>query len=194
MSEDAPRTDQGAADEARDAPAAPTSSTTPRVQTSTTEIDSTIIHPGSVRINVKGAFIVDQDSASPSGTPASRPSYGTKDIRLPYHTAVVSHIAVDVRAPSASSHVLRLIIITADRWNPSQACLLLPRALFSRTRWPPELYKLRDQPYRRLHRVHEAAEDEAANAQWIKARGTVCYSDRRGSIQILRQDPGRLRR
>ncbi|KAI1488382.1 fumble-domain-containing protein [Biscogniauxia mediterranea] len=67
--------------------------------TSTAEIDSTIIHPGSVRINVKGAFIVETPEP---GTPANGngsgtgSSYETKDIRLPNHTALVSHIAVDI--------------------------------------------------------------------------------------------------
>lgn len=71
--------------------------------TTTEEIDSTIIRPGSVRINVKGAFIVDPDSSSPKD-PAAAAATGrispthheTSDIRLPNHTAVVSHIAVDV--------------------------------------------------------------------------------------------------
>jgi len=62
------------------------------MRTNTAEIDSTITHPGSVKINVKGAFIVDQESGSPSGSNANE----TKDIRLPNHTAVVSHIAVDI--------------------------------------------------------------------------------------------------
>jgi len=66
-----------------------------RMRTNTAEIDSTIIHPGSVKINVKGAFIVDQESGSPNGS-VSGGSHDTKDIRLPNHTAVVSHIAVDV--------------------------------------------------------------------------------------------------
>ncbi|KAJ1336033.1 type II pantothenate kinase [Microdochium nivale] len=98
----------------------------PRTATNTAEIDSTIHHPGSVRINVKGAFIVD---GTEPGTPAliSNPAassvlgggdspglpphvgsnngggtlggggyHETKDIRLPNHTAVVSHIAVDI--------------------------------------------------------------------------------------------------
>ncbi|CAN8100665.1 unnamed protein product [Discula destructiva] len=75
----------------------------PRTATSTAEIDSTIQHPGSVRINVKGAFIVDQGSSSPSSVahhPNARGSspdhHQTKDIRLPNHTAVVSHIAIDI--------------------------------------------------------------------------------------------------
>jgi type II pantothenate kinase len=66
-----------------------------RMRTNTAEIDNTIIHPGSVKINVKGAFIVDQDSVSPNGS-VNGGSHDTKDIRLPNHTAVVSHIAVDV--------------------------------------------------------------------------------------------------
>ncbi|PHH74363.1 hypothetical protein CDD80_3124 [Ophiocordyceps camponoti-rufipedis] len=66
------------------------------------DIDSTITRPGSVKINVKGAFIVDADTCSPapgqalasgSGSPTHRE---TSDIRLPNHTAVVSHIAIDI--------------------------------------------------------------------------------------------------
>ncbi|KHJ31512.1 putative pantothenate kinase [Erysiphe necator] len=66
----------------------------------TIEIDNTIIHPGSVKINVEGAFIVDEDSAAKDGNhltvTANGASHSTKDIRLPNHTAVVSHIAVDI--------------------------------------------------------------------------------------------------
>lgn len=69
-----------------------------------TEIDETLSRPGSVRINVKGAFIVDQESATPAhsddgrgGSPGRSPvRHETKDIRLPNHTAVVSHIAIDI--------------------------------------------------------------------------------------------------
>lgn len=67
--------------------------------TDTTEIDNTIIHPGSVKINVEGAFIVDQDPTSNeyyAVVTANGGSHDTKDIRLPNHTAVVSHIAVDI--------------------------------------------------------------------------------------------------
>ncbi|ROW10124.1 hypothetical protein VMCG_02091 [Cytospora schulzeri] len=67
----------------------------PRTATTTAEIDSTIIHPGSVKINVKGAFIVEQEPKSPgaqglngrSGSPDHH--HQTKDIRLPNHTAVI---------------------------------------------------------------------------------------------------------
>ncbi|KAI1348032.1 fumble-domain-containing protein [Xylaria sp. FL0043] len=72
----------------------------PRAMTSTAEIDSTISHPGSVRINVKGAFIVDgtdQPATPANGYTTANGSYHEgKDIRLPNHTAVVSHIAVDI--------------------------------------------------------------------------------------------------
>lgn len=76
----------------------------PRTATTTAEIDTAITHPGSVRINVKGAFIVDQGTSTPGngqGSPTYQEHSGhqTKDIRLPNHTAVVSHVAIDVRAP-----------------------------------------------------------------------------------------------
>ncbi|KAF7956077.1 hypothetical protein EAE96_004998 [Botrytis aclada] len=67
-----------------------------RARTNTAEIDSTIIHPGSVKINVTGAFIVDQGSVSPKELNTNERNSDTQDIRLPNHTAVVSHIAVDI--------------------------------------------------------------------------------------------------
>ena len=75
----------------------------PRTHTTTAEIGSTLGHPGSVKINVQGAFIVDQESATPAnGGRGSPDGHQTKDIRLPNHTAVVSHLAVDVRRPAPS--------------------------------------------------------------------------------------------
>ncbi|OIW31376.1 fumble-domain-containing protein [Coniochaeta ligniaria NRRL 30616] len=73
----------------------------PRTATTTAEIDTAITHPGSVRINVTGAFIVDQGSSTPrtgEGSPTTHEHNGhqTKDIRLPNHTAVVSHVAIDI--------------------------------------------------------------------------------------------------
>ncbi|KAG8167063.1 hypothetical protein KVR01_002752 [Diaporthe batatas] len=70
----------------------------PRTATTTAEIDSTIIHPGSVKINVKGAFIVEQDSATPvaqsfNGGRGSPDHHQTKDIRLPNHTAVLVYFS-----------------------------------------------------------------------------------------------------
>ena len=54
--------------------------------------------PASVKINVEGAFIVDDEAVGNSGTGNDGIHYERKDIRLPYHTAVVSHVAVDVRS------------------------------------------------------------------------------------------------
>ncbi|KAI1914471.1 hypothetical protein LOZ61_002139 [Ophidiomyces ophidiicola] len=61
-----------------------------------------MLHPGSVKINVKGAFIVDEQPAAqngPNSAPFDGPDgihYEHKDIRLPHHTDVVSHVAVDI--------------------------------------------------------------------------------------------------
>lgn len=66
----------------------------PRRTTVQSDIQETILHPGNVRINVQGAFIVDENEPS---TPRSEEyEHDPKDIRLPNHTAVVSHIAVDI--------------------------------------------------------------------------------------------------
>ncbi|KAK3694817.1 fumble-domain-containing protein [Podospora appendiculata] len=108
------RNDDGIAASSSRSPSPPattiTTSARPRTAIVTTaEIDTTLSHPGSVRINVKGAFIVDQqESTTPTGTDsngiangpgsgrASPTNHETKDIRLPNHTAVVSHIAIDI--------------------------------------------------------------------------------------------------
>jgi type II pantothenate kinase len=58
-------------------------------------IDRAITHPGSVKINVEGAFIVDEETTSKNDT-GEGIQYEHKDIRLPHHTSVVSHVAVDV--------------------------------------------------------------------------------------------------
>ena len=81
--------------------------TRPRTATSIAEIDSTISHPGSVRINVKGAFIVDQGATTPANGRGSPDHHQTQDIRLPNHHAVVSHIAVDVYMPYAHRQIMR---------------------------------------------------------------------------------------
>jgi type II pantothenate kinase len=104
----------GGAAEAADTVKEPPPTRRPRTMTTTEEIDSTITRPGSVKINVTGAFIVDPDTATPAvgngyngATPAVTANGGrispthheTSDIRLPNHTAVVSHIAIDVSLP-----------------------------------------------------------------------------------------------
>lgn len=53
--------------------------------------------PASVTINVEGAFIVDELASTSNGDASEFVHYEHKDIRLPHHTDVVSHVAVDVR-------------------------------------------------------------------------------------------------
>jgi type II pantothenate kinase len=105
MAEEGPQIDgtlSAVLSEEQNTPADPSGSTPSkasqhnRMPTNTAEIDSTINHPGSVKINVQGAFIVDQKSVSPDRGNSHGGSHDTRDIRLPNHTAVVSHIAVDV--------------------------------------------------------------------------------------------------
>ena len=79
-------------------------------------LDETIHSPGAVKINVQGAFIVDDAPTpdTPKGNESSHSStlvrptlkpdvphlngarHDTEDIRLPNHKAVVSHVALDV--------------------------------------------------------------------------------------------------
>lgn len=108
-----------------------------RTMTTTAEIDSTITKPGSVKINVTGAFIVDPDTATPKngrGSPTTH--HETSDIRLPNHTAVVSHIAVDVCLHVLFAPLCNCLLIT--RWGvhdplfpdwrlPHQTRILFPR-------------------------------------------------------------------
>lgn len=71
----------------------------------TNDAHTTVPRPGDVRINVKGAFIIEDDEEP--GTPESGEERGDfeeegytlerRGIRLPNHRQVVSHIAADVR-------------------------------------------------------------------------------------------------
>jgi len=70
--------------------------TRPRTSTVQSDIHETILHPGNVRINVQGAFIVSDEPTTPRSEDYE---HDPRDIRLPNHTAVVSHVAVDARVP-----------------------------------------------------------------------------------------------
>ena len=72
-------------------------------------LEEAIINPGSVKINVTGAFIIDDEVRSRSPVETDGVHYENKDIRLPHHTGVVSHVAVDVSflLPSAACPTLR---------------------------------------------------------------------------------------
>lgn len=56
-------------------------------------------NPASVKINVQGAFIVDDEMSSRNGSASEHVHWEHKDIRLPHHTDVVSHVALDVGCP-----------------------------------------------------------------------------------------------
>jgi type II pantothenate kinase len=60
-------------------------------------------NPSSVKINVEGAFIVDDEANGRNSAGEDGVHYERKDIRLPHHTAVVSHVAVDVSGISPFS-------------------------------------------------------------------------------------------
>ncbi|KAI9812075.1 MAG: hypothetical protein M1832_000628 [Thelocarpon impressellum] len=62
----------------------------------TVSIDSAIARPGAVRINVQEAFIVEDDADHHDRAGNGAAAHESRDIRLPRHTAVVSHVAVDI--------------------------------------------------------------------------------------------------
>ena len=70
----------------------------PRRTTAQSDIHETILHPGNVRINVQGAFIVSDEPTTPRSEDYE---HDPRDIRLPNHTSVVSHVAVDASNPLA---------------------------------------------------------------------------------------------
>lgn len=74
---------------------------------SSDRIEEAITNPGAVKINVKGAFIVEDESPTRSPVEGEGIHYERKDIRLPHHTGVVSHVAVDVSLPlfGCSPHI-----------------------------------------------------------------------------------------
>ncbi|KAJ5632819.1 Pantothenate kinase [Penicillium lividum] len=61
-------------------------------------LEEAITNPGAVKINVTGAFIVDDEPHARARSPVQTDGvhYENKDIRLPHHTGVVSHVAVDI--------------------------------------------------------------------------------------------------
>ena len=59
-------------------------------------LHDTILSPGTVNINVQGAFIADEVPSTTQGQPDGGAQHHTRDIRLPNHKAVVSHVALDI--------------------------------------------------------------------------------------------------
>ena len=95
-----------------------------------------ITNPGAVKINVEGAFIVDEEPRSRSRSPieADGVHYESKDIRLPHHTGVVSHVAVDVSDPSffpPPPHSVKFICPPAIGNPNNDECAWLTRDIFT---------------------------------------------------------------
>lgn len=79
-----------------------------RISSSAADMHSTISQPGTIKINVKGAHIIkhEEDDTPPDSNGNSPPNtqdgheqayqHHKRDIRLPNHTAVVSHVAADI--------------------------------------------------------------------------------------------------
>lgn len=79
-----------------------------RISSSAADMKSAINQPGSIKINVAGAYIIDhEDEDASQGSNSSSPSnsqegeehvyqHHKRDIRLPNHTSVVSHVAADI--------------------------------------------------------------------------------------------------
>ncbi|KAL9028621.1 MAG: hypothetical protein Q9180_007137 [Flavoplaca navasiana] len=84
-------------------------------------IDQTILSPGTVSINVKGAFIVDEQPSRPS-TPSDGDDGAQHDteIRLPNHEAVVSHVALDGYKMSSAARTVR-DLERCPSWLPAVA-------------------------------------------------------------------------
>lgn len=79
-----------------------------RISSSAADMHSAISQPGSIKINAAGAYIIDHEDEDASqgsndSSPSSNPDnegqsyqYHKRDIRLPHHTSVVSHVAADI--------------------------------------------------------------------------------------------------
>ena len=95
------------------------------------EVDSTLLSPGIVKINVQGAYIVNEDPSSPISSAQDGAQHDT-DIRLPNHQGVVSHIALDVRIGHLIEQLHPLMSYRLEALSPSSFTSLakrMPRTL-----------------------------------------------------------------
>lgn len=77
-----------------------------RLSSSAAEMNIAISDPGSIKINVSGAYIIDHEETAAKDvqlnsdgsirTDERAYEHDKRDIRLPNHTAVVSHVAADI--------------------------------------------------------------------------------------------------
>ena len=97
-------------------------------------LDETILFPGPVKINVQGAFIVDEMLPSTRHQPDDGAQHDTSDIRLPNHRAVVSHVALDIGGSLA-----KLVYFSREP-HSKEVCMIpgIPSLLRGKLRcWPP---------------------------------------------------------
>ncbi|MCJ1473451.1 hypothetical protein MMC13_002102 [Lambiella insularis] len=96
-------------------------------------VDNTSTKPAAVCIDVRGAFIVNDGIVAPQSVDDVGAVHGARDIRLPHHNAVVSHVAVDIggslaklvyfsREPKSREHGGRLSFINFETHSIGQ-CL-----------------------------------------------------------------------
>lgn len=96
-----------------------------RVSSSAADMHSAIAQPGSIKINVTGAYIIDRleiddGSQSDHSSPRSHSDdedqscqHHKRDIRLPNHTSVVSHVAADIGGSLA-----KIVYFSRENDNP----------------------------------------------------------------------------
>lgn len=82
--------------------------------------EEAISNPGAVKINVQGAFIVDDEPRSKSPVETDGVHYESKDIRLPHHKGLVSHVAVDVSLPHHPTRENHQLTVDIRLAAPSQ--------------------------------------------------------------------------
>lgn len=88
-------------------------------------MQSTIQQPGSIKINVAGAYIIDHEvedsshgsnTSSPTGSQEGEEQsyqHHNRDIRLPNHTSIVSHVAADIGGSLA-----KVVYFSRENGNP----------------------------------------------------------------------------
>ena len=107
------------------------SSRRPMLDNKDSTVESTLLSPGIVKINVQGAYIVDEGLSNPDSSSQDGAQHDT-DIRLPNHQGVVSHIALDVRMGHLDEQLRLLMSYRLEALSLSSSTSLanlMPRTL-----------------------------------------------------------------
>ena len=130
------------------------SDNTPAEDPSRPSLEDALTNPGAVKINVQGAYIVDDQAPTPDSiSDGDGVHYERKDIRLPHHTSVVRHVAVDVSVsqtnpPRNGSPQEHYALTTACRHASTDRRLIGEAGIFYKGiaiaagRRPPQFYEL----------------------------------------------------